>query len=168
MAVARQAAATAIASPARLARPTICGSDRLCFAKGWMDSAAWRGGAYIARGHAALDASGQASADGYARRGARTRPIARRGARGHSRSSRQHPRTSGRAVGHAVGSGTNAVRAGCPIASPRDGAPTGEKGGAPHISANREENPRIRGQRLTIRDPRSAHAAGTDGLARSR
>ena len=167
MAVARQAAATAIASPARLARPTICGSDRLCFAKGWMDSAAWRGGAYIARGHATLDACGQASADGCVRGGARTRPIARRGARRHPRSSRQHPRTSGRARGHAVGSGGNAVRSGCTIASPRDRAPTGEKGGAPQISANREESARIRGRSLTILDPRSAHPAGTDGLAGS-
>jgi len=30
------------------------------------------------------------------------------------------------------------------FASPRDRAPTGEKGSAPHISANRAKNPRIR------------------------
>jgi hypothetical protein len=133
-----------------------------------MDGAAWRGGACIARGHAALDASGQAAAGGYARCGARTSPFVRVCARGHSRSSRQHPRTSGRPHGHPVGSGANAVRAGCPIASPRDGAPTGEKGSAPHVSANREKNPRIRWQRLTILDPRSAHASGADGFARWR
>ena len=86
MAVARQGAATATASPARLARPTNSRSERLCFAKGWMDGAAWRGGAYVARGHAALDASGHASAGGYARCGARASPIARRCVRGHSRS----------------------------------------------------------------------------------
>ena len=127
-----------------------------------MDGAAWRGGAYIARGHAALDAPGQAANGGYARCGARTSPFARRGARGHPRSSRQHLPTSDRASGLAVRSGANAVRADYP----RDRAPTGEKGDAPRNSANRGKNPRIRWQKLTIRHPRSAHASGTDGFAR--
>jgi hypothetical protein len=70
-------------------------------------------------GHAALDAFRQASAGGYAR-GDRTNPIARRCARGQSRSSRQPPRISGRGDGHPAGSGANAVRAGtiaCPLKS---------------------------------------------------
>jgi hypothetical protein len=133
-----------------------------------MDGAAWRGGACIARGHAALDASGQAAAGGYAPCGARTSPFARRCARGHPRPSCQLPRTWGRVHGHPVGSGANAVRAGCPIARPRDRARTGNKGGAPHISANREKTPHIRRQKLTVRHPRSAHASGADRFARRR
>ena len=155
MAVARESAATAITSPTRLARPTISWSDRLCFAKAWMDGSAWRGGAYVARGHAALNAPRQASARGYAR-GRRTNPITRRCARGHSRSFGQQPCTSGRAQGRPVRSGANAVRAGYPKVR----VPTGEKGGASHINANRKKNPRIRPQKLTVRHPRSAHAAG--------
>ena len=65
MAVARQAAATA--SPARPGRQTVSWSDLLCFAKACLDGAAGRGGAYIARVHAELNASRQASASGYAR-----------------------------------------------------------------------------------------------------
>ena len=163
MAVARQGAVTAVASSARLARPANSRPERPCFAKTWMDGAPWRGGSHVARGHVALDASRHTSAGGYFR-GGRTTPIARRCACSHSRSSRQHPRTSGRAREHAVRSDANTDRAACPIASPRDRAPTGEKGGAPHIiSANREKNPRIRWRKLTIRHPRSAHAAGSDG-----
>jgi hypothetical protein len=130
--------------------PNVSGLRR----RGWM---ALPGGvvACIARGHSALDASGQAIAGGYAR-GGRTSPFARRGARGH-------PRATGGAYGHPVGSGANAVRAGCTIASPGDRARTGDKGGAPHISANGEKNPHIRWQKFTIRHPRSAHAAGSDG-----
>ena len=108
------------------------------------DGAACRGGAYIARGHTALDASGHASAGGYGRRGARTSPTARRCACGHPRSSRRHSRTSGRALGHCARTGANGVRAGGPLARLRDRAPTGEKGGASHITASREKNPRIR------------------------
>ena len=129
---------------------------------------AWRGGACIARGHAALDACGQAAAGGYACCGSRTSPFARRCVCGHSRSSRQHLRTSGRVHGHPVGSGANAVRAGCPIARPRDRARTGNKGDAPQVSANREKTPHICRQKLTIRHPWSAHASGADGLARRR
>jgi hypothetical protein len=139
MAVARQAAATA--SPARPARPTVSWPDLLCFAKACLDSAARRGGAYITRVHSALNASRQISAGGYAR-GGRTNPIACQYARGHSRSSRQHPRPSGRAHRHPVRSGANAVRAGYSW----DGTPTGEKGGALHISANREKNPHMVGR----------------------
>jgi hypothetical protein len=60
----------------------------------------------------------------------------------------------GGALGTAGGAATGAVRAGYSW----DGTLTGEKGGA--ISANREKNPRIGWQELTIRHPRSAHAAG--------
>src|SRR5215472_9989596 len=81
MAVARQAAATA--APARPARPTVSWPDLLSFAKACLDSAARRGGAYITRVHAALNASRQASAGGYAH-GGRTNPIACQYARGHS------------------------------------------------------------------------------------
>jgi hypothetical protein len=38
------------------------------------------------------------------------------------------------------------------------------KGDARRISANREKNPRIRWQKLTIRHPRGAHASGADGF----
>ena len=164
MAVARQGAVTAVASSARLARPANSRPERPCFAKTWMDGAPWRGGSHVARGHVALDASRHTSAGGFGRRGARTSPTARRCESGHPRSARQYLNTSGRARGHAVRSDANTDRAACPIASPRDRAPTGEKGGAPHIiSANREKNPRIRWRKLTIRHPRSAHAAGSDG-----